>query len=199
MSQAATAKLPSRRPTVRRRFGGRRGVVQAAQSGDREAVEELVREHWPRAHATALGILGEHAAASDVAQESLLRAVEHLADFDSEREFAPWLAQITTNRALDWLRSEGRQPTLRTDLGVQAPSLDQTELIEAVEALQTLEPETRAMVVLRHLGGYSSAEIAEFLGRKPGTVRSSISRGLQLIADQASPKDKKERDRSEAE
>lgn len=54
-------------------------------------------------------------------------------------------------------------------------------MLETLDALQSLAPEARAMLVLSYLGGYSSAEVAEILDTNPGTVRSNMSRAKAQI------------------
>lgn len=169
-----------RPPFARRRAGTEQSLIERAASGDEDAAEQLARAWWPRAHATALGVLADQAAASDVAQEAVLAALGSLEDFDPERPAGPWLTRIATNKALDHIRREAVRPE-PTDLQGTGTAAGPSELVELVELLAELPVETRAMVVLHHLGGFSSAEIAEVLDTRPGTVRSTISRALDQL------------------
>lgn len=158
-------------------------LVRAAQSGSRAAMHELVDWQWPRAYAVAAAMLGHGHAAEDIAQEAMIKAIESLAVFDSSRPLGPWITKIATNRALDYLRRERVRPTteLHDEPGVNAASDAEADLLVLVEALRDLDEEVRAMVVLKHLGGYSSKEIAKILNSKPATVRSAISRALARL------------------
>src|SRR2546425_270461 len=76
------------------------------------ALELVFRAHWPRAYRAALLVVGDAAAAEDIAQESFLAAVRALDRFDRRRPFGPWLHKIVVNRAIDW----GRARALRREL-----------------------------------------------------------------------------------
>lgn len=154
-----------------------RRLVAAAKRGSDEALETLSGELWPRAYSTALAMLREPAAASDVAQESVLKALGGLDGFDSRRRLRPWICRIATNTALDWIKAERRRGDVELTHEPAAPG-EASELIELVEALSELDPEIRAMVVLRHLGGFDSNEIGAELCKPAATVRSSIHRAL---------------------
>ena len=86
--------------------------VRDAQRGSAAALEHLFRSHWPRAYRAALLVVGDAAAAEDIAQESFLAAIRALDRFDRRRPFGPWLHRIVVNRAIDW----GRARSLRREL-----------------------------------------------------------------------------------
>jgi RNA polymerase sigma-70 factor (ECF subfamily) len=183
--QAARIAMPIRRRGEGNSPRSELALVRAAQRGSADAMNELVREQWPRAYATALAMLGRPAAASDVAQEAMVSVIRGLGSFDPKRPLGPWVNRIATNRALDLLRREGRRREV-TAVTDEPPAGDPSahERLELMEALQSIEPQARAMVVLRHLGGFNSEEIAEQLDTNAGTVRSTISRALSKLQHQ---------------
>src|SRR5689334_6466573 len=180
--------LPFRCP---RPSGGRPAVrdaervwVRDAQRGSTVALEALFRAHWPRAYRAALLVVGDAAAAEDIAQESFLAAVRALDRFDRRRPFGPWLHRIVVNRAIDW----GRARTLRRELSADyEPAAEARERSEnarvLAEALVDLQPEQRAVIVLRYLLDYTPGEIARILGLPRGTVNSRLRRGLDRLGD----------------
>ena len=85
-------------------------LVRAARRGDGEAVGELFRRHWPAAYRAAYLVVGDRAAAEDIAQEAFLRAVGALDRFDRRRPLGPWLHRIAVNRAIDWTRARALRP-----------------------------------------------------------------------------------------
>src|ERR671910_2902071 len=89
-----------------------RAWVRGAQAGSEADLEALFRAHWPRAFRAAYLVVGDAAAAEDVAQEAFLAAVRALDRFDRRRPFGPWLHRITVNRAIDWSRAR----TLRAEV-----------------------------------------------------------------------------------
>ncbi|HKT45615.1 MAG TPA: sigma-70 family RNA polymerase sigma factor, partial [Gaiellaceae bacterium] len=92
-----------------------RALVRDAQRGSAEAFEQLFRSHWPRAYRAALLVVGDAAAAEDIAQESFLAAVRALDRFDRRRPFGPWLHRIVVNRAIDWARARNLRGEVEAD------------------------------------------------------------------------------------
>ena len=104
---------------------GEPALIRAAKRGSQDAIEALVRRHWDGAHRTAYLIVRDAAAAEDIAQESLLAAVQHIDDFDRRRSLGPWLHRIVVNRSLDWLRSRRTRPEVHLEeLPAQPPADD---------------------------------------------------------------------------
>lgn len=154
-------------------------LLREARSGSRAAVERLVERHWNRAHRIAYGILGDPHIAEDVTQETMVSILSNLGRFDTRRSFEPWLHKIVTNRALDWARARERREQVSRI--VQPPSDGQGPSAALQEALTSLPPEQRVVVVLRHIAGYGTNEIARMLGVRRGTVGSRLRRGLDRL------------------
>jgi RNA polymerase sigma-70 factor, ECF subfamily len=171
-----------RRPAVWRSEREERAWVRAAQAGDAAGVERLFERYWPIAYRTAYLIVHDAAAAEDIAQEAFLAAVRALDRFDRRRPFAPWLHRIVVNRAIDHARARAlrREVELADPPEVPAPS---GELAGIVEALAALPPDQRAVIVLRHLLGYTPGDIARLLGLPRGTVNSRLRRGLDALRE----------------
>ena len=163
-------------------MGSERADVRAAQRGDASGIEALFRLHWPRAHRAAYLVVHDAAAAEDIAQEAFLAAVRNLDRFDRRRPFGPWLHRIVVNRAIDWTRA--RQLRGETEL-VEAAAPEDAASLDAslLRALAALPPDHRAVIVLRHLLGYTPSEIAELLGLPRGTVNSRLRRGLDSLKE----------------
>jgi RNA polymerase sigma-70 factor (ECF subfamily) len=160
--------------------------VRDAQRGSARALEQLFRGHWPRAYRAALLVVGDAAAAEDIAQESFLAAVRALDRFDRSRPFGPWLHRIVVNRAIDWARARSLRRELGVDDGPEpaAPERERGDRTqELAGALAELAPEHRAVIVLRYLLEYTPGEIADLLELPRGTVNSRLRRGLDRLED----------------
>ena len=157
--------------------------MRGAQGGSRDALEELFRLHWSRAHRAAYLVVHDAAAAEDIAQESFLAAVRNLDRFDRRRPFAPWLHRIVVNRAIDHARSRALRAETALDPALPAPeqAADVPPPGSLLAAIAALPPEQRAVIVLRHLLDYTPGEIAELLGLPRGTVNSRLRRGLDAM------------------
>lgn len=169
-------------------------LVAAAQSGDRQALDRLLRDNQAQVHTLCRRITGNDADALDATQEALLAIVRGLPRFDGRSRFSTWVYRVTTNACLDELRRRRRRPVVGLpehdgevlDVpDLQAPPLDgrvaDQLLVDA--ALGQLGEDFRAAVVLRDLCQLDYAEISEVLGIPPGTVRSRIARGRGQLAD----------------
>jgi len=160
-----------------------RALVRGAQRGSASDLEALFRLHWPRAHRAAFLVVHDPAAAEDIAQESFLAAVRALDGFDRRRPFGPWLHRIVVNRAIDWTRA--RRLRAEAELGESLPAPEQAPPLDGtlLAAMGELGPEQRAVIVLRHLLGYTPGEIAELLALPRGTVNSRLRRGLDELKE----------------
>ena len=178
---SAVARAGSVRPEPDRR---ERAWVRDAQRGSAAALEQLFRSHWPRAYRAALLVVGDAAAAEDIAQEAFLAAVRSLDRFDRRRPFGPWPHRIVVNRAIDWSRARALRRELAMDEGPEpaAPEHEGAAHARALaSALADLAPEHRAVIVLRYLLEYTPGEIATLLELPRGTVNSRLRRGLDRL------------------
>ena len=178
------AVVPPYGPAVAGAGRDERAWVRGAQRGSVPDMEALFEAHWRRAHRAAYLVVHDAALAEDIAQESFLAAIRSLDRFDRRRPFGPWLHRIVVNRSIDAARARGlrREVELTEDTaraGASEP-IDRTLL----EALGRLPPEQRAVIVLRHLLGYTPGEIARVLGLPRGTVNSRLRRGLDAMRDE---------------
>jgi RNA polymerase sigma-70 factor (ECF subfamily) len=159
-------------------------LVRAAQRGSAEAFAELFRRHWPRAHRAAWLVVHDATAAEDVAQEAFLAAVRSLDRFDRRRPFGPWLHRIVVNRAIDYARARELRREV-ADAGVEPAAFDRPDAPgdDVLDALAALPPDQRAVIVMRHLLGFTPGEIASALGLPRGTVNSRLRRGLDGLQE----------------
>lgn len=174
--------------------------MAAAQAGDRDALDRLLRRHGDRLHALCRRITGNDADALDATQEAMIAIVRGLPRFDGRSAFSTWAHRVATNACLDELRRRRRRPeptadddldraTAETRAGAGSPALDAVgERVDIDAALATLPPEYRAAVVLRDLLGLDYAEIGDVLGAPAGTVKSRIARGRAALAEALAPR-----------
>jgi RNA polymerase sigma-70 factor (ECF subfamily) len=169
---------------LRRAERGEPALVRGAQAGSQADLERLFAMHWRRAHRAAYLIVHDASAAEDIAQEAFISAMRALDRFDRTRPFGPWLHRIVVNRAIDHARARALRREV-AELAARAaeandPGADVSS--ELVSVLAELAPEQRAVVVLRHLLGYTPSEIGDLLGLPRGTVNSRLRRGLDHLA-----------------
>src|SRR5688572_28294072 len=172
-------------------------LLDRARRGDARAFEQLALEIERPLYRHAARMLG-HDDAEDVVQDALLSAWKSLASFEGT-SFRAWVFRIATNRALDRLRARKRRPELSLDPPTEnddsagwaepaAPGPDLADLAadrEALhvveEALATLPPDQRAVLLLRDVEGFAYEEIATITSTEIGTVKSRIHRGRLAV------------------
>jgi RNA polymerase sigma-70 factor, ECF subfamily len=177
-------------------------LVAAAQRGDRDALDRLLRRHYDRIHAVCRRIAGSTRDADDAAQEALIRIVRAIDRFDGRASFSTWSYRIATNAALDELRKRSRRPQLHVvgddgrASGVEPADELAQRRVEAVvdrmsidAALAELPEEFRVPVVMRDVGDLDYAEIAEALSVPIGTVKSRIARGRRMLLERLGNRD----------
>lgn len=174
-------------------------LVLAAQKGDLEAFNQLVLDYQDKLFALTLRILGDEDSAEDITQDAFLIAYRSLPHFRNG-SFRSWLYRIATNACYDELRRRKRRPTLSLEYedneeerflplyefpgsgnGVEK-EYENHELEQVVQqAINRLDVDQRAVVVLVDLQDFDYQEAAQTLGIPIGTVKSRLARArLQL-------------------
>ncbi|MHB8670293.1 MAG: RNA polymerase sigma factor [Acidimicrobiales bacterium] len=170
--------------------------------GDEDAGVQFVRRHHRRVYGLALGILGEHGLAEDVAQEAFVRAWRHAQAFDPRRGTVPaWLLTITRNLAIDVLRVQRSQPVdpealaalEHGILGRPASRTTPEDLVLLRQALAELPEAQRRAVLLGSFLGYTAREISQSEGIPVGTAKTRLRSGMlklrrALVPDEGVPR-----------
>jgi RNA polymerase sigma-70 factor (ECF subfamily) len=153
--------------------------------GNEAGFSEVVREHQAMVFSIGWHLLGDAAAAEELAQDVFLRLFEHWDAIASREHVKHWLRRVMTQRAIDY----SRRAKLRPRFGLEAapepwiPAAEQDPLAsQKLAALITRLPErARRIVVLRYQEDMEPAEIAELLGLSTGAVKSNLHRSLQWL------------------
>src|SRR5688572_23955809 len=172
-------------------------LIERCLTGDQQAWELIVRQHWRKVFNLAYKFVGRHDEAEDLAQDVFLKIFKALHTFDRRANFQTWLISISRNLCIDHYRSVRKErETMARDVDASLltpPSRDRSPLgeLEQVdlrrrikEALAELPPTLREAVVLRDLQEFSYQEIATQLRLPEGTVKSRINRGRLELARQ---------------
>lgn len=178
MTAVALPWVPSRGRAMTERPSDEKDLVLAAQRGEREAFSELVRRHQRRAYVVARSIVVNHEDAEDAVQEAFLHAFKAIDRFLPDQAFGAWLHRIVANAALDVTRRRKVRDADELPETVASPFRDPAEGGELrrrlKEALETLPPRQRSVIVLHDVEGYKHAEIGKLLDIPEGTARSDL-------------------------
>ncbi len=147
---------------------------------------ELVEQHQGLVYGLCLRMLGQAQDAEDATQETFIRTLRSLHQWDSQRDFRPWLLAIAGNRCRSMLAARGRRPQPR-DLGDELPDRQPDErparhLAEEVDrALGQLRSEYRQAFLLLHEQGMNYEEISQALDCPVGTVKTWVHRARREL------------------
>ena len=137
--------------------------------------EALVTQNENRLYRAALAILGDPQEAEDAVQDAFVRFLERRPE-NLENPGA-WLTRVLVNGCKSRLRLAWRRVgPLPDTLATPGP-----EEREELEELFSLPPEDRAVIHLHYYEGWSTDEIAQMLGQRPGSVRSRLSRAREKL------------------
>ena len=174
-------------------------LISATLRGDISAFGTIVERYWNMVFALAFSRLADAAEAEDIAQESFLKAYSQLHRLRKPSRFAGWVSKIAIQQCTNAVRRSSR---CRTSLGCKATELeeldskaaetDDTRLTEGQRHLvrkkvRQLPEKFRRLIVMRFVGGLSAVQIAEQLGKRPGTVRVWLHRAYNILRKDLAP------------
>jgi RNA polymerase sigma factor (sigma-70 family) len=147
-------------------------TVRAAQRGDTMAMNALVDELMPYVGRICRGIALDRG--EDATQEALIAILRNLRQLREPGALRGWARRIAAREAVRAARDSRGDAALHPD-DVPAPGSASLG-VEIRDQLERLQPEHRAVLVLRDVEGLSEQEAAELLGVAPGTVKSRLHR-----------------------
>lgn len=161
-------------------------LTAACTAGDPDAQKELYDRHCQQVYRLMYRMVGpEHA--DDLTQQVFLRVLRTIGQFRGQSALSTWLYRLATNEALQFLRRNARRVTQTLvvdpadDRSSQSHSMDDREMLEL--ALADLEPDLRAIFLLREVEQLSYYEIALALDIAEGTVASRLNRARRLLRE----------------
>lgn len=174
-------------------------LISAAQAGDLEAFNQIVRLYETRVYNLCYRMLGDADAAADATQDAFIAAFRNVRNFRGG-VFKAWLLRIATNACYDVLRARKRRPAVsldstdneddnpRTEAPDPGESLDdmvvRQELSAAIQqGLAELPEDQRIVIILSDIQGLAYEEIAQITGVQLGTVKSRLSRARAKLRD----------------
>jgi RNA polymerase sigma-70 factor, ECF subfamily len=167
-------------------------LVARAQTGDREALDRVLRALQGPLYRHVLGLLGDADAARDALQDVLLIVYRKMGRVRDPRWFRAWAYRVATREALRRARRERGRPDAAL-LADPAPYLDAAEqlvpdeaphaelLARLPELLDALSPASAVVLRMHYVDGLTHPEIAEALELSVGTVKSRLAYGLTRL------------------
>lgn len=176
-------------------------LIRAAQGGDAEAFEQLVRSYDQSVLRMALNLLHSQEDARDIYQEAFLRVYRKLPQFRFDCSFSTWLYRIVANLCLDQIRKRKVRkeeapavttpngemdrfqflPEHRADVDPQRQLMSSEVSTRINEVLDTLTPRERLVFEMRHYQGMRLRAIGESLGVTEEAAKNCLFRATQKM------------------
>lgn len=166
-------------------------LLRRAAAGDGEAPRELVRRHGARLARVAYATTGDWAAAEDVVQETLVRAIAEVDRLREDASVVAWLSRIAVRVGIDGKRKTHREtlvaepdeeragPDPAPDPELQAVGAQSRDLV--AQAMARLPTAAREILALRYDAGFTAAEIADITGKSEVAVRKELQRARDRL------------------
>jgi RNA polymerase sigma-70 factor (ECF subfamily) len=168
-------------------------LVDEVRGGNRQAFTELVRRHQKKIYWAARRMLGTHADADDIVQETFLKAFMNLGEFRGDAGFFTWIYRIAINLSLNALRKRHLIDYLQeSELARKVfparedPHKDlEAKELEAfvVKAVATLPDKQRAVFVMRYYEELTYEEIAYVLKTSVGGLKANYFHALRKVQE----------------
>jgi RNA polymerase sigma-70 factor (ECF subfamily) len=177
------------------------GLIRAAQRGDQDAFERLVRTYDRNVLRLAINLLRSPDEARDVYQEAFLKVFRNLHNFRFDCSFHTWLYRIVTNICLDRLRRRAVRKEESTVVETEEGILDRAAQMEERsptanperqmwnrelgsrigKALDALTPRERTVFELRHYEGLRLRDIGDMIGTSEEAAKNCLFRATRKM------------------
>lgn len=174
-------------------------IVQKVQAGNVGAFDQLVQKYREHIFSVIYNMTSNREDASDLAQETFIKAFQAIARFKGKSSFFTWIYRIAINTTMTFLKKRSRRRFISYEKIDEEVS--NTEIFERLTAknrsekgalvnelqeklndsLQKLSPKHRTVVILHEIEGLEHAQIAEITKVSVGTVRSRLHYAKQQL------------------
>jgi len=175
------------------RGASERRIPKALREGRREAYEDIIDAHYASIYRLLLFLTRDASVAEDMTQEVFASAWAAIQGYRGEASVKTWLRRIAYNLFLDGQRRRKRDEAFAGRLRESDPEaeLDPLARIMADEhlgrmcrAMEDLEDQERAVLLLHYLDGLSYREMARVLGQPAGTLKWVTHQALEKLRTQ---------------
>ena len=148
-------------------------LVMAAQDGDAEAMEKMVRLWYKKLWQYVFRLTSDIHAAWDITQQCWLEIIKGLKKLNDPASFRPWVYRIATNKSIDWLKNKSKDQHINLD-SIEIDCYQKNDDLRVKELTQALKNDSRAVLSLYYFEQLSIPEISIVLNIPQGTVKSRL-------------------------
>jgi RNA polymerase sigma-70 factor (ECF subfamily) len=174
-------------------------IIQRVQAGNMGAFDQLVQKYREHIFSVIYNMTSNREDASDLAQETFIKAFQAIGRFRGKSSFFTWIYRIAINHTITFLKKRNRRRFIsyekvdgemsNSEIFERLTSKNRSEkgaLVSELQeklndSLQKLSPKHRTVVILHEIEGLEHAEIAEITKVSVGTVRSRLHYAKQQL------------------
>ena len=180
-------------PNTAVRTADLRRLVDRAQRGEREALEELYLLHFDRIYSYLHMSVGNRHDAEDLTTQTFLKMLESIKRFTWQAApFSAWLFRIAHNLAMDHFRANRRwqpeeevpEPEGESEPSAEAAALQSIGRQSMLELIDGLSTEQQQVLTLKFVFNLPNADVATILDKTEGAIKSLQHRALASLQKQ---------------
>lgn len=153
-------------------------------------IDQYIQQYGRRLYGLCRLLCADPFDADDLYQETWLRVVKHISQYDPSREFEPWVTRICVNTYRSILRRLAKSPLLDFSNGEEKdrlltsiPAPEKTDYTPLYEAVDKLPEKLRLAVILFYFRGEDLASTAQILNIPLGTAKSRLNKARKLLKE----------------
>jgi RNA polymerase sigma factor (sigma-70 family) len=164
-------------------------LVKGCAGGDRRSQEILYKRYFSFAMSICIRYTHDENEAMEIVNDSYMKVLEGLSDYDSSRPFKPWYGKVLVNTSIDNYRknlkyndylsintiaeTEDREPEIEAELSVN----------DILNLYRYLPGNYKITFNLFEIEGYSHEEIGQMMGVTASTSRSNLARAKKMLRE----------------
>ncbi|MEP6977298.1 MAG: sigma-70 family RNA polymerase sigma factor [Thermoleophilia bacterium] len=173
-----------------------RKLVERAQAGERDALEELYLIHFDRIYSYLHMTVGNRHDAEDLTTQTFLKMLESIGRFRWQAApFSAWLFRIAHNLSMDHFRANRRwqpeeevpEPPDAQERSAEDEALQSIGRQSMMSLIDTLSPEQQQVLTLKFVFNFPNGDVATILEKTEGAIKSLQHRALVSLQKQIAP------------
>jgi RNA polymerase sigma-70 factor (ECF subfamily) len=159
----------------------RAGLLASAAAGDAVAFRHIITAHHEDMRRVCMAVARDPAIVEEAMQAAWLIAWNKIGNVRDDAHLRPWLVSVAVNEAKHLLRKRRRRAEVEitTDASGEPGGIDPATGVAGIDlraAMLRLDPDDRALLVMRYGAGFNSNELAIATGKKPAAIRQRLKR-----------------------
>lgn len=162
-------------------------LVRGIKSGDKSALDILVRRWYPRIYGYVFKLTEHEQDAYDITQDVFIAMMQNIQNYYPWRKFDSWLLKIAYNKCMDFFRIRKRiapSEDMDIDRPDPAPLLEETVTVSVAvnDALARLPPTQREAIILHYFHQFTAKEIALMTNTPLPTIKSRLGAAKKALS-----------------